>query len=634
MRGRGIGVDIMRFVAGTFDTGRGSWVGGLWRPRRARDVFDSGPARIWTTGFRPDELRQCSGPDREVEVLAIGCCLATREELAAARAEAERGDWAPAVRLPGSCLTVVRDRTGLRIAGDRAGAVTVYWISVPEGVLWATAAAPLAAYAETEPNPAVLLGAFMVRGVDVLGSDSHFHTVRRVPPGHALVLRPGRQPRTEAVPSAFAETSFEDGAAAVRETITTAVGRRVSGTVSSDLSGGVDSGTVTSLAAARGPLLAVTYTDVRMSEQDDMRYAERIARDHAQITHATVHGTRAGVQHFDGLENPAVLPFTDTPSYTLGLLAIKAAQLAPATAYGSRGHLTGRGGDDVLDAVPSMVVDQYAAGHRLDALRRTAAFARTRRAGLWPVLGQAARTHQTPYPRALAALAETIGKGAVPASRHWLGASASRLLTWCGSGVAASWLTPSGRVSVAGLVADRARSARPDTTPGALHERLALELMGDGHATFDQISRQQWGLPIHAPLLDNRVVDACHAIPGYTRTRPGDFKPLARAAFTGHVPDYLLQRRTKTAFTSSLYAGLRTNAPTLRRILDRSLLAQAGLLDGAKALASLDSAARGEPAPLAALHALVVTELWLATLPTTRTTWWEKTTARTQEVIR
>ncbi|MFJ3825751.1 asparagine synthase-related protein [Streptomyces nodosus] len=77
------------------------------------------------------------------------------------------------------------------------------------------------------------------------------------------------------------------------ETITTAVGRRVadSGQISSDLSGGVDSGTVTSLAAARGPLLAVTYTDTRMGEQDDMRYAERIAHGHPQV-----HGTRAGLR--------------------------------------------------------------------------------------------------------------------------------------------------------------------------------------------------------------------------------------------------------------------------------------------------------------------------------------------------
>lgn len=626
----------MRFIAGTFDTGRGSWAGSDWRPRDAQNVFTDGPARIWTTGFEPGEVRRGAGHRGQAELLAIGCCLATREEFSAARAAAERGAWTAAMRLPGSCLTMVCDRTGLRIAGDRAGTVTVYWIPVPEGVLWATAAAPLAAFAEAEPDPAVLLSTFLVRGVDVLATDSHFRTVRRVPPGHSLVLAPGRQPRTEAVPALTTETSFEEGATAVRETITAAVGRRAtgSGPISSDLSGGVDSGTVTSLAAARGPLLAVTYTDARMSQQDDMRYAERIAHDHPQITHTTIDGTRAGVQHFDGLQDPAVLPFTDTPSFTLGLLAIKAEQLAPATAHGSRAHLTGRGGDDVLDAVPTMAIDQYLAGHRNQALRRTAAFARTRRAAMWPVLGQAARTQRTPYPQALAVLADTINAGPERTALRGPGTSAAQMLTWCGSGAATAWLTRAGRAVVADLVTARAQSVRPDTIPGALHERLALELMGDGHATFDQISRQQWGLPVHAPLLDDLVVDACHAIPGYVRTRPGDFKPLARAAFTGHVPDYLLHRRTKTAFTSSLFAGLRTNAPALRRILDRSHLAQAGLLDASKALASLDSATRGEPAPLAALHALIVTELWLATLPTTRSTWWETTTAYAQEVTR
>ncbi|MFI1225994.1 MULTISPECIES: asparagine synthase-related protein [Streptomyces] len=626
----------MRFIAGTFDTGRGSWAGSNWRPRQAQDVFTDGPARIWTTGFEPGEVRRGAGHRGQAELLAIGCCLATREEFSAARAAAERGAWTAAMRLPGSCLTVVCDRTGLRIAGDRAGTVTVYWIPVPEGVLWATAAAPLAAFAEAEPDPAVLLSAFMVRGVDVLATDSHFRAVRRVPPGHSLVLAPGRQPRTEAVPALTAETSFEEGTTAVRETITAAVGRRAtgSGPISSDLSGGVDSGTVTSLAAARGPLLAVTYTDARMGGQDDIRYAERIAHDHPQITHATIDGTRAGVQHFDGLLDPARLPFTDTPSFTLGLLAIKAAQLAPATARGSRAHLTGRGGDDVLDAVPTTVIDQYRAGHREQALRRTVAFARTRRAALWPVLGQAARTQRTLYPQALAALADAITAGPGHIAPPHAGTPAGQMLTWCGRGAATAWLTSTGRTVVGDLVAARAHNARPDIAPGALHERLALELMGDGHATFDQISRQQWGLPVHAPLLDNLVVDACHAIPGYARTQPGDFKPLARAAFTGHVPDYLLHRRTKTAFTSSLFAGLRTNAPSLRRIIARSLLAQAGLLDTSRALASLNSAVRGEPAPLAGLHALIVTELWLSTLPTARTTWWETTAASRQEVTR
>ncbi|MFJ3825752.1 hypothetical protein [Streptomyces nodosus] len=55
---------------------------------------------------------------------------------------------------------------------------------------WANAAASLAAFAQAERDPAVLLSAFMVRGVDVLAAGSYFHAVRRVPPGHSLVLTP------------------------------------------------------------------------------------------------------------------------------------------------------------------------------------------------------------------------------------------------------------------------------------------------------------------------------------------------------------------------------------------------------------------------------------------------------------
>ncbi|MFL4910743.1 asparagine synthase-related protein [Streptomyces sp. MMS24-I2-30] len=606
----------MRFAAGTFHAGHDTTDPGTdWRPRGARCAYDDSTFRVWTAGYGADEVSKSDALGGAAGLLAVGCCLATKDELGAATAAAERGEWAAATRLAGAYLSIVRTGSTVRIAGDRAGTVTVYWLVDGGRVWWATAAAPLAAYAGAEPDPAVLLAAFTLRGVDVLAGHSHFRAVRRVAPGHALVLEAERDPRTAPVPYAAPAVSFADGAPLVRDTVTTAVARRTDGggAVSSDLSGGIDSSTITSLAAARTPLLAVTYTDERMGEQDDVLYAERIAADRTSITHAWVRGTRGGVQHFDGLADPAVLPFTDTPSFTLGLLAIKAAQLAPATAYGSRAHLTGRGGDDVLDAVPGMVIDQYRAGRRLEACRRTVALARARRSAVHPLLRQAARTQATSHPRALTVLAEALN-GPTGLS-HPGGAASTEMLAWCGTTASAPWLTGAGRAAVAELVGARAEVADPHAGPGQVHERLALELMGDGHATYDAIARRLWGLPVHAPFLDTAVVDASHAIPGWQRMRPGDFKPLARAAFTG-----------------SVYAGLRANAPALRRLLAGSVLAQAGLLDAGKTRAALDGAARGEPAPLAGLHALIVSELWLATLPPARETWWE--TAAAKETVR
>ncbi|OEJ22938.1 hypothetical protein AR457_37640 [Streptomyces agglomeratus] len=555
--------------------------------------------------------------------MTAGCCLATDQELREARDSAERGNWSHARRLPGSYVAIVRSHRTLRIVGDRAGTHTVYWCQDGTHVLWSTSALVLAAWAGSQPDLARLLAGMSLLGVDHLNEASYFQGVNRVPPGRALVLEPGRPPRTEAT-ARQAALRFAEGASVLAQELTTAISRRAAlgMPVSADMSGGVDSSSLASLAAARTPITAVTYKDRLLSEQDDVRYARRVAGRFETLTYVEVDGTSERVHHFDLLDQAALLPVTDIPSLSLGLLAIKRAQLAPAVAYGSRVHLTGRGGDNVLDSIPMTVLDQARGGRRRAALGSLASYARARRAPVHGVLRQAARTVRTPYPRALTALARELADNAPVSGRAYLGPA--DLLAWCRQLPAAGWLTTAGRRQVAEIVTERAVTATPQTLPGAEHERIALELMGAEHATYDDIARQCWGLPVHAPFLDGRVVDACLAVPGWQRWVPGDFKPLARAALTGTaVPDFLLQRRTKTPMTGSLHLGLRKNAPTLRAILAGSRLAYAGLVDPTPALAALDSAGRGELAPLGSLHCLLVTELWLATLSLDRDHWWE-----------
>ncbi|MEI5011941.1 albusnodin/ikarugamycin family macrolactam cyclase [Streptomyces sp. PmtA] len=591
------------------------------RPRGAVSVT-FGDTPMWAAGYAGTDIQTATSEGGDATILTAGCCLATAHELHDAARSAEQGNWANPARLPGSYLTVVRSQRTVRVTGDRAGIHTVYWLHDGEEVLWSTSATVLAAYRGATPDINRLLAGISVTGVDPLGSASYFPGVHRLRPGHALVLEPNRAPRTETVPRTHTARRPAEGAHELAEHLPAAVHRRAeTGPVSADLSGGVDSSIVTSLAASRTPLLAVTYTDGLLAEQDDVRYARRIAEAAGAITHVEVDGTAHGVGHFDQLEDPEGLPVTDVPSLSLGLLAIKQTQLAPAVAHGSRGHLTGRGGDNVLDSIPLSMVDLARAGNRRAAVSRITAYARARRAPVHSALAQAARTVRITQPRALADLAAQL-RGRAPTPRQGY-MQPAQLLTWCGLLPSASWLTPTGCHTVAQLVHEQTAVADPDALPGEVHERAALERMGEEHATYDQIARQLWGLPIHAPYLDNLVVDACLAVPGWQRWVPGDFKPLARAALTGTVPDVLLQRRTKTPMTGSLHLGLRTNHRTLRSILIGSRLAQAGLVDPVPILAALDGAARGEIAPLGALHYLVVTELWLTTLPTSREHWWE-----------
>ncbi len=612
-------VVAVRLIAGRHGPGT---PGEVVRLRGGREITGLAGTRIWEAGHEAGEVRTACSPDG-VGLVAVGCCLATQQELDSALDALERGDFASATRLPGSYLTVAGTRDGVRVAGDRAGGVTVYWLPLEEQVLWATAAVPLAAVAGARADLSLLLGSFMLTGVDGLAGHSLFHRVRRVPPGHVLVLPDHRPARTAPARENSPSISLTEGAVRLRAAVRTAVARRVqaAGRLSADLSGGIDSSSIACLAAADRPLLAVTYTDPHLAGDDDPRYARRLADTVPGITHQVVNGQDTG-GHFAGLEDLQTLPRTDTPSFTLGLIAIKDAQFAPVTAHASAAHLTGRGGDDVLDAVRSHPVDLYLSGHRIEALRRAADYARARRSGVHRMWGELLRTAGTGYPQALAALATSLARPPVAARPY--GAAPWEAMRWCSTTAAAPWLTRGGQRVLSVLVETRAAQADPAVSPARLHERLGLELMADGHATFDAIARARWGIPLHAPFLDPTVVDAALAIEPGERVRSGVYKALARTVFDGLVPGFLLHRATKTTFASSVYAGLRRNAPALRGIVSGSALAGAGLIDARRVLDDLERAVQGVPAPLAGLHALVVTELWLATHDTARHTWWER----------
>ncbi|WP_406300839.1 asparagine synthase-related protein (plasmid) [Embleya sp. NBC_00888] len=482
---------------------------------------------------------------------------------------------------------------------------------------------PLAALAGTGadlPLPATELA---VTGVDTLAHQSRFQAVRRVPPGSLLIITRdnGAEPATHVAPTAFGRTrapsSFDEGAADLRRALTEATSRRARHAehVTCDLSGGLDSASLACLAAAHGPVDAVTFTDDRTTVEDDLRHACRVAAETPGITHHIVHGPTTA--HFDHLDDLAALPRTDAPAATLTRLALTNARFTATAIGGSTTHLTGRGGDTILRSTPTHLIDLLRDGYyRVEALRRITAHARTHRLATHHAIADATKAAARTYPRALSLLANAL-ENPDPRPRR------PAPLRWCGTTAAAGWLTPDGRRAAATLVADRAHHACADTRAAELHDRLALERTGNRHATFTQIAHHRWATTVHAPFLDTTVVDAALAVPGPERERPGQSQPLLRAALTGRIPPWLPSRATNTAATANIHAGLRRNAPALRALIAGSALGRAGLVDPARMLGDLEKAVHGMPAPSTHLRDLVVAEVWLATLDDTRAGWWQ-----------
>ncbi|MFB7476861.1 asparagine synthase-related protein [Kitasatospora sp. NPDC056184] len=377
------------------------------RPRGARVLHDDGLLRAWTVGHPPEEVLRALSGDGTSEVILVGACLPTAREAQDAVDAASRGHWHAAGRLSGSCLAIVRTGRTLRLVGTRAASVEVHWTSTTDTLAWSTSAAALAALTGAAPNLQRLLASITTWGVEP-GADGWFDGVHRVPPGSALTLAPAARPAVERPPAPVGRP-FADAAEALRHELPLAIGLRAPAgrPWSTDLSGGVDSGAVTCLAAAHADLTAVTYVDAAMADQDDTRYAAEIAAAYPGITRHLVDGRRTGSRHFDALTDRPGLPVTDAPSLGVGMLGILAAQLAPAVAAGSAGHLTGWGGDNVLDAFASPA-DRYRSGSRAAALRDAHRLARERRSAAHPVLRAVAATGRGTYPKALADLAETV----------------------------------------------------------------------------------------------------------------------------------------------------------------------------------------------------------------------------------
>ncbi|MGK4586114.1 asparagine synthase-related protein [Kitasatospora sp. HPMI-4] len=610
----------MRYVAGTVTPTSTPTVGP--RPRGGHEIHNDGTLRAWTVDHAPNELRRAVSRDGTAEVILAGACLPTAEEARNAADAAARGRWHEAGRLPGSYLTIVRASGTVRIMGDRAAAVQVHWTATEAAVTWSTSAAALAALTGTAPDLVRLLAEVTTWGAEP-GTDGWFAGVHRVPPGAALTLTPDTAPAIERLPIP-ASRSFAAAAEELRDELPLAVGRRaLSGRpLSSDLSGGVDSSSITCLTAAHTDLIAITYVDAAMADQDDTQYAAEIADATPAITRHLVDGRLTGSRHFDRLTDPTGIPVTDAPALSVAMLGIMQAQLAPAVAAGSTGHLTGWGGDNVLDAFASPA-DRYRVGARAAGLRDAHRLARERRGAAHPVLRATAAAARGSYPKALAHLADSVSAGAAPRGLP----DAADVARWCGPLSTAGWLTPTGRTAVADLIGARAQTADPAIGPGALRERLALEATGAEFAHLDTLTRALFDLPVHAPFLDTRIIDICHAVPAWERRHPGDFKPLARAALSGLVHALVLARRTKTAF-NGIYGGVRANSLALRALLTGSALAEAGLIDTTAVLASLDRTIHGSAADLASLHALVAAEVWLMNRHSAFDGWWEPAPVR------
>lgn len=643
------------------------------------------PDPLWAVGdWRPDEIRTLTADpaDPFTRLAVLGCCGATDEELRRALYAARGGALRHLTQWPGSYTAVVQSGRRITVVGDLAGARPVFYTPWASGTAYATAALPLADLIEAQLDIGHLAALLACPdSPEALGDGTPYVGVRRIPPGHALILREGSREITGyepvaslavAAPAADPERAVEG----VREALVDAVRARLTAPrhapdtlphdpgpvpgmgpadrraargapvpgVGADLSGGSASATLALLAAglpgAPGTvvrqsgerLLAVTFNDLATPQgrEAELERAHAIAAN-PRLHHVVVAAAEEALPYAD-LDGP----LTDEPGPSL----ISAARERRRLAAGSADHFTGHGARQVLDAHPARLADLLLDRRRRHLLRPVAALTRSApgESLLVPfsIYSAARRLARTPYRVGMEAAAARLREGAVTGAAVSSAVDASlAALTWSRPGPAAAWLTGEALAEVS--IRLHAAAGRPPLSlrPGEARARAVLARHAADHRVFEQAVEVR-SQRLHAPFLDNQVVRAARALPESLRVQPG-----ARAAILRSVLSSAGVRELPPGWGATAHApnesatrlGLSAALPALLSLFAAPLLADVGLIEARVVRQALLDAADGRPVPLDGLAELVSMELWLGRLMSRRGTCWTGTSTPRRRAV-
>lgn len=654
----------------------------------------SDPDPLWAVGdWRPDEVRVVQA-DPITRLAVFGCCGATDEELRVGLFAARGGALRHLTAWPGSYTAVAQVGRRITIAGDLAGARPVFHTDWSGGTAYATAALPLADLIEAQLDVSHL-GALLAcpDSPEALGDGTPYMGVRRVPPGHALVLRDGARDVTGYEPTASLAVAAppldqDTAVEGIRDALLEAVRTRLTAPrhapatdgldpgpvpgmgpaerraargapapgIGADLSGGSASATLALLAAglpgmpgtllghgteAGERLLAVTFNDLATtggarSREAELERAGAIAAN-PRLHHVVVAGGEEALP-YAALDTGAL---TDEPGPSL----VTAERHRRRLAAGSADHFVGHGARQVLDAHPARLADLLLDRRRRHLLRPATALAKADGPNAhsffvpFTVYRAARRLARTSYrdgvQEAAASLLERrfTDDGAGVAAGAVSASLAS--LAWCRPGPAARWLTGEALAEVSVRLEEAALRPVLLRRPGERRADAALARYAADHRVFEQAAEVR-SQRLHAPFLDNQVVRACRALPEALRVQPGARASVLRTVLAGAGIRELPAGwgvTSHAAHAASVRAGLRTWLGDLVGLFDAPLLADAGLIEARVVRKALRAASEGERLPLDGLAELVSTEVWLRRLLARRGTCWTGTAAPRQRAV-
>jgi asparagine synthase (glutamine-hydrolysing) len=596
-----------------------SWIAG-WHPfgssseqdplPQASQVISIGAAKVWSTG--QVITRHVSDPDG-VELIVMGRCLATDDELRSMLPAIRNGNFSEAAWLHGSYLAVICRPGEVIVMGDLAGFYPVYYTRLPGGLLWSTRAKALAAYLGIKPNPYRAAFSLAVEQVPAVEGRSSFDGVPKIPDNNWLHLR-GDRIQIERWYTPQEDATFNEASSALRSYLMGCASRyHKLGNVTSGFSGGIDSGATTSMAASIGEIHGLTYSDP-WSPSDDVGYATAIAAEYPGIRHEIL---TLEAEHLPFSTSPpwAAAPSLDGPCDFILDLGADRAVYRRARELGSMAHLAGYGGDSVLSADRSSWADLYRSGQHSKVRAVATSYARSRNGSPRQIIMAVRRLARSDYPSELPQLARQLTEP------HKIAPSTlADQIRWAYAPLTSHWLTPDMREWAAEEL--RRLATMHDGAPGGLTTSWAQVRCSIRDLQGCLALAEEFGLTVHTPFLDNTILDACLALPGWERRSLTSFKPLMTKGCADLLPRVLTSRVTKSGTENSNATGLRASAREIGVYLQDPALVEAQVCNQTALNLGFESVLNGFEGVHPGIGAFLGVEHWFRQLNLDRSRWW------------
>ncbi|MFF3128837.1 asparagine synthase-related protein [Streptomyces sp. NPDC057908] len=594
--------DVMWFAV-LPDTESGGAAARLLRRGGAREEVPHASGRPWLLGrWEPGEMTVAGAGTVRVAATGPGAAVLTRLSAPLARLRTTCDLDRISARLPGAHHLLCSADGQVRAQGTLAHTCRVFYCRLAGCMVAADRSDVLAAACGAPIDEGVLALRLLSPSAPFpLADRPLWQGVNAVPGDHCLLLDAhggARTVRRWRPPPA--ELPLDQAASAVRDALVAAVAARThdGGTISADLSGGMDSTSLCFLAD-RGPARLLTYRHGSADPAHDDAVWARIAVDAlpgAKHLNAEIDGIPAV---FAGLTAPDADP--EEPFRWVRSQARLADLGQRMAAAGARLHMTGDGGDELFGSTPS-ALHSLARVRPLTALRQLRDHRALRR---WPLAASLKTLADTSaYPSWLAArcgpLLDALPPPTVPS-------------VWWGPPLRLPrWATP----QAAALVRERlTHTAGEQPEPLAplrvQHERLHYaQVCGRTIRLADRITAP-YGVRLAAPYLDDHVIEAALSARLELHAPPDRYKPVLAHAMRKIVPDSLLHRTTKGAFGADTYTGLdRHRAELLALHSEDSLLARRRLVDAGALRAALVAPHR-DTSTIWPLDPTLAAERWL-----------------------